>query len=92
MATKPRLGFTSNKRPQPLDDNAPIVKKNDNTLYANKTELTDYIDLLYVHPSSDTYLYAECECGIEYEYATKNDVPASDVTCTCGRRIIEYNS
>jgi len=58
----------------------------------NKTELTDYIDTLYVPPTSDTYMFIKCQCGTEYVYATKTTVPATNVTCTCGRKVIEYGA
>ena len=92
MATKPRIKYVSNKRPIELDDNLSIVKKSNGVKWNNKTELTNYIDSLYVHPNSDTYLYVECHCGETYTYANKSNVPSSSVTCSCSRKIIEYSS
>lgn len=92
MATKPVLQHVATKRPLPLDGNLPIVKQKNGDLWANKTALTNYVDTLYVHPNSDTYLHVICGCGEEYSYTTKTSVPSSDVTCTCGRKVIEYGS
>lgn len=92
MPTKPRLQYISVKRPLALDGNTSIVKKSDNTNWSNKTELTDFIDLLYVSPSSDTYLYAKCDCNLDYIYVEKADVPGDDVVCSCGRNVIKYGS
>ena len=96
MATKPRIQYQAQERPLALDNDAAIVRKKVNKTtfvnWANKTELTDFIDALYVHPLSDTYLYVICQCGTEYPYTTKANVPSSNVTCSCGRKIIEYGS
>lgn len=92
MATKPVLQHIANERPLSLDDNLPIVKQKNGSLWSNKTALTNYVDSLYVHPDSDTYLYVKCGCGEEYSYTTKTSVPSSNTTCTCGRKIIEYGS
>lgn len=96
MATKPRIQYKADERPLTLDDNSAIVKRRVNKTtfvnWENKTELTNFIDTLYVHPQSDTYLYVICQCGIEYPYVNKANVPSSNVTCSCGRKVIEYGS
>lgn len=92
MPVKPRLQCISVNRPLALDNNASLLKKADNINWADKTELTDYIDLLYVSPNSDTYLYVKCDCGIDYIYTEKSDVPSDDVTCSCGRNVIKYGA
>lgn len=92
MATKPVLAFLSKPRPLQLDENASVVKKKTGTSYTDKTELITYIDSLYVHPDSDSYLYVECECGNTYDYANSVAVPATNVVCSCGRNIISYSS
>jgi len=93
MPTKPILQYRGGpERPLTLDGNKAIVKQSDGNLWANKTALTDYIDSLYVPPTSDTYLYVVCQCGTAYTYMLKADVPSSNVTCSCGRKIIEYSS
>jgi len=95
MAIKPRVEYRAQLRPLNLDDNASIVKKKINKTHyvnwANKTELTNYIDSLYVHPSSDTYLFIVCQCGNQFSYSNKTNVPSSNVTCNCGRKAIEYS-
>lgn len=81
----------------PLNDqfNLSIVRKRTDVDYinwANKTELTDFVDSLYVPPKSDTYMYIICQCGAEYIYVTKDDVPDTNVVCSCGRNVLIYGS
>jgi len=96
MATKPVIGYVANKIPLNTELNVAIVqKKVDKTTFRNwndKTELTDYVDSLYVHPRSDCYVYVKCQCNTEYEYANKVAVPGTNLTCSCGRKIIEYGN
>ena len=91
MATKPRISFIAQALlPVELSNNSLVLKKN-GTNYSDKTELTDFIDGLYEHPDSDTYLYCKCQCGEEYSYVDKTSVPDSNTNCTaCSRKIIEY--
>ena len=94
MPVKPIIYYEANVVPTELHNNSAIVRKKvDETTYvnwANKAELTDFIDLLYVHPLSDTYLAITCQCGREYNYTAKADVPKGDVACSCGREVIVY--
>ena len=94
MAVKPIIKYQASSIPINSALNVSIVqKKVDPTTFvnfANKTELTDFIDLLYVPPTSDTYLEIVCQCAVEYVYAVKEDVPATNLVCDCGRKVIEY--
>ena len=90
MATKPILSYKDQVSLPPEITPKPLVRKRSGEDWANKTELTDFIDQLWVHPSSDTYLQAVCRCKLEYNYPAKEDVPATDFDCTCGREIFEY--
>ena len=94
MSYKPRLKFQANANfPLTLGNESLVIKrvaKNTYEKFADKTYLTDYIDALYSPPASDTYLQATCGCGIDYSYTAKTDVPVGDVTCSCGRKIVEY--
>jgi len=93
MAHKPRLKVQANASyPLALKNESLVIKRVDDTYenFSNKTDLTDFIDTLYDPPTSDTYLQAICGCGRDYTYATKAAVPISNVTCSCGRKIIEY--
>ena len=96
MAYKPRLKFQAEANyPLTLKNESLIIKrvaKNTYENFADKIDLTDYIDTIYDPPTSDTYLQAICSCGIDYSYATKTAVPAANVTCSCGRKILEYVS
>jgi len=95
MPTKPIATYKAVDRPLALDENAAICRKRSGSTFSdwsNKTELTDFIDSLYKPQTSDTYLYIVCGCGTEYIYTLKADVPSSNVTCPCGRKVIEYTS
>jgi len=92
MANKPVISYVANETIL----NIPIVRKKvSKTSYVNwtdKTEFTNYVDTLYVPPTSDCYVYIKCQCGIEYEYENKTAVPESNLTCSCGRKVIEYGN
>ena len=93
MATKPVISFEAKSKVPVALVNKSLVAKKTGDNYTNKTERTDYVDTLYVHPSSDTYLYAKCQCGQEYSYVDKAAVPSSNLNCSnCSRKIIEYGS
>jgi len=96
MTTKPVISYVANKIPLNTELNVSIVqKKIDKTTFRNwndKTEFTDYVDSLYVHPRSDCYVYIKCQCDTEYVYANKTAVPVSNITCSCGRKVIKYGS
>ena len=96
MATKPVITYQSAIRPLTLDNNAAIVReKIDSTTYQNwadKSSLVTYVDSLYVPPTSDTYMLIHCGCGSDYTYANSAAVPASDMTCSCGRWVFKYGS
>jgi len=94
MPKKPVVKFTTKIVPIESDLNVSIVRKKlSKTEYVNwqdKQEFTDAVDLLYVPPRSDTYVYIICQCGHEYIYIDKTEVPSSNLTCSCGRKVIEY--
>lgn len=75
----------------PLElSNRSLICKRDGSEFANKQELTDFVDTLYVPPTSDTYILANCSCSRNYSYATKEDVPEENINCVCERKILEY--
>lgn len=96
MATKPRITYLATGL-MPLRGvlNTSISRKKiDKSTYRDwqeKNELTSFIDTLYVDPKSDTYLLIICQCGTEFNYATKSDVPTSSVICNCGRNVLIYS-
>ena len=67
------------------------VSKTESTNWADKAELVSFADQLYSPPSAD-YLQIICQCNAEYAYATKADVPSTNVTCSCGRKLIEFGN
>lgn len=96
VPTKPVVKYTTIEVPINGNLNVPIVRKKvtktEYVNWADKTEFTDAVDLLYVPPTSDTYVYIICQCGQEYIYVDKTEVPSSNLTCSCGRKVIEYGS
>lgn len=96
MPRKPVIKYQANKIPIEGELNVAIVRKviskTEYVNWADKTEFTNAVDQLYVPPTSDTYVYIICQCSIEYIYADKTEVPSSNLTCTCGRKIIEYGN
>ena len=70
-----------------------IVQKRDgNTLrnFNDKSELTSFVDSIKPSITVTGYVAVKCSCGHDHEYNTKDDVPAVDVVCTCGRQVITY--
>ena len=58
--------------------------------YTDKAELLAFIDSVKAAPEVDGYMRIQCNCGKVFEYATKDEVPAADLTCDCGRKLIIY--
>ena len=96
MPRKPVVKYTTKAVPIDGDLNVSIVRnkisKTDYVNWENKQEFTDAVDQLYAPPTSDTYVYIICQCGHEYIYTDKTEVPSSSLICTCGRKVIEYGN
>lgn len=97
MAYKPVISYEVQQAlPLVSQLNVSIVRKKiDKTTYRNwnnKFEFISYVNTLYVHPSSDCYVHIKCQCSTEYNYVNSSVVPSSNVTCSCGRKIIEYGN
>ena len=97
MPTKPVISYVATAiRPLSSQLNVSIIqKKVDKTTYTNfadKTEFTNFVDTFYVPPTSDCYVFVQCQCGMEHTYADKTEVPSSNLTCSCGRKILEYGA
>lgn len=92
---KPVISFTASQVPVNSNLNVSIVQKklSDTEFrnYTSKTEFTNYIDTLHVPKGSTTYCYVKCQCGMEHDYANKDAVPAVNLTCSCGRKVIAYS-
>lgn len=94
---KPVISYVINQKLPliPVFNYSIIRKKLSSSSYVNwnnKKEFTDYVDTLFVPQMSDCYVYVKCQCGTEYQYADKTQVPSTNTTCTCGRKIIEYGN
>jgi hypothetical protein len=86
--TKPVISFIIDCK-VPLAAQKCAVLKRNGSYYQNKKELTDYVDQLFVPPTSDTYLHVKCSCGLEYQYS-KDTVPVTNLNCSCGNKLFEY--
>ena len=95
MAIKPVIEYKARKIPINGTLNISIVMKkitkNEYVNWKNRIELVNYIDELYAPPTSDTYLLICCQCGREYRYIDKTEIPSFNLVCQCGRKIIEYS-
>ncbi len=72
-----------------------IVQKRDGSIMRNfddKLEFTAFVDAINPSVTVTGYVTAKCSCGRNFEYVTKDEVPAVDVVCTCGRQIITYGN
>ncbi len=88
---KPIISYVASKVNIPL--NISIVQKRESKScrnWKNKKEFTDYVDSLYKSVVSNCYVYIKCQCGTEYVYTSKNEVPEESLVCRCGRKVIEY--
>ena len=93
MAIRPRISYVAEKSPL---KHIPIVRKKisktDYINWKNRLELVTFIDSIFQHPNSDTYLYIKCNCNKEYVYSSKSDVPFGDIICSCGRIVLKYDN
>ena len=77
MPTKPIIKYQGMVEvPNVLSPTAIVRKRvgSEFVNWADVTELTNFIDTLYVPPTSDTYMYIICGCGEEYTYTLKTDL------------------
>lgn len=90
----PIVGYKANKLPFVLE--LPIVRKristNKGRNFNDKAELTAFIDSIKPSRRVDGYLGITCSCGKQYDYAVKNNVPSSNVVCSCGRDVLIYGT
>lgn len=90
----PIVQYRANKLPFVLE--LPIVRKrvteNSDRNFNNKTELTAFVDAIRPSARVDGYVGVTCSCGHQYEYVVKNDVPSSNVVCSCGRDVLIYGN
>lgn len=87
---KARLSYIAESKLPLAFDLFPLVRDR-NKNWKNKQELTDYIDSLYFKPEY-VYLYCKCQCGKEFVYQDKTSVPASNLNCSCKRKIFLYSN
>jgi hypothetical protein len=82
--------FEAPKSNLPFMRDWPVIRRSSGN-FASKTELTDYIDS-FLPSEATNYAAAICSCGKQYEWATKDDVPATELDCTCGKKITKYGA
>lgn len=59
-------------------------------LFNDRQELIAFIDTIDPPVTADTVLYIRCGCKLEFIYATREDIPATEVYCICGQKVIVY--
>jgi hypothetical protein len=93
MVHKPVISYIATKGLARID--IPIIQKKickkEYCNWKNKLEFTNFLDTLYVPPSSTCYVYVKCHCNKEYIYENKLSIPENNFYCFCGRKIIEYS-
>lgn len=92
---KPIVSYQAGKLFAPLMNLSVVQKrisKRECRNYNDKQEFTDYVDSINASPTVDGYVSIICCCGKEYDYANKTEIPSSNLTCDCGRKLIVYGS
>ena len=74
----------------------PIVRKRlsdkSDRNYNDKAEFVTFVDTIKPSIRVKGYVGITCSCGAEYDYATRNDVPSTNVVCPCGRDVLIYGN
>ena len=88
----PIVSYSATRLPFVLE--LPIVQKRISETsernYNDKAELVAFVDSIKASRRVDGYVGVTCSCGNKFDYATKNDVPSTDVICSCGRDVLIY--
>jgi hypothetical protein len=59
--------------------------------FNNKDELVQLIKGIVPPLEYDTIMYVKCGCNREFIYATFDDIPADNLICECGQKVIIYS-
>jgi len=90
----PVVAYRASKLPFVLE--MPIVRKRlSDRSYRNfndRQEFTDFVSTIKPSKRTDGYVGITCSCGHQYDYITKNDIPSTNVVCSCGRDVLIYGN
>ena len=92
---KAKVAYIASRVPSFLFDTLPVVQKRDvgaGTNFSDKAELVAWVEESGTAQDADTFMSITCQCGEFRAFVTKDDVPASDLTCGCGRKLIMYGT
>lgn len=90
MAT---ISFQAGKVPLIPALNKSAVMKNDggfSVQFKNKNDFISYFGDKNLTQGNGSYVFISCPCGRNFEFATQEDFPASDIVCSCGRNLLIY--
>ena len=60
--------------------------------FASKQDFIATIEAKNTITDADVHVEITCQCGKLYSYDTANDIPASNVICGCGRKVLIYGN
>jgi hypothetical protein len=92
---KAKVSFHASKVPSFLFGSIPVVQKKDGQSgvnFANKAELAAWVEANGTATDADTFMVITCQCGSDSVFATDVELPATDLTCPCGRKLIQYDA
>jgi hypothetical protein len=71
--------------------NQSVIQKNGQK-FTDRDDIVQYIESKNPKSGAPILLEAICQCGRDYSYAVKEDIPESNVVCVCGRNLLIYAS
>ena len=90
----PIVAYKASKLPFILE--LPIVRKRLSSTsdrnFNDKQEFIAFVSSIKPSRRVDGYVGITCSCGHQYDYATENDVPSTNVVCSCGRDVLIYGN
>ena len=92
---KPIVAYAANQLPMFLE--LPVVRKRTSESsernYNDRQEFVAFVNSIRPSRTVDGYVSVTCSCGNQYDYATENEVPASNLVCSqCSRNLIIYGN
>lgn len=91
---KAKVAYIASRVPSFLFDTLPVVQKRGSGSGANfsdKDELIAWVEEVGTAQDADTFMSITCQCGEARVFETRDDVPAVDLACGCGRKLILYD-
>ena len=89
---KATVSYIASRIPLNLVNFSVVQKKvgNSGVNFSDRNDLVSFINSKGHHKDAEHYLHISCQCGKEYLYDDENQIPTSNLTCECGRKVIVY--